>query len=143
MPGNTHRGRSDGLLRKYSVRHETGASSVTAAARAEAVSPLVVLSRLTDWRAMQWNLTEHPTADCTVQQFRAVVPGDQPQRFLIHDRDSIYAAAVCLAIARTAGEGGPILFQRTCPSFEACNSCVLRGFLPRPSQDALTILAGA
>jgi hypothetical protein len=29
-----------------------------------------------------------------VQQFRAIVPGDQPQRFLIHDRDSIYAAAV-------------------------------------------------
>ena len=25
---------------------------------------------------------------------RAVVPGGQPQRFLIHDRDSIYAAAV-------------------------------------------------
>jgi putative transposase len=39
-------------------------------------------------------VTEHPTAAWTVQQFRAIVPGDQPQRFLIHDRDSIYAAGV-------------------------------------------------
>ena len=45
-------------------------------------------------RIVHWNVTEHPTAAWTVQQFRAVVPGDQPQRFLIHDRDSIYAAAV-------------------------------------------------
>jgi transposase InsO family protein len=50
-------------------------------------------------RIVHWNLTEHPTADWTVQQFRAVVPGDQPQRFLIHDRDSIYAAAVDSAVA--------------------------------------------
>lgn len=28
-----------------------------------------------------------------MQQFRAIVPGDQQQRFLIHDRDCIYSAA--------------------------------------------------
>ena len=50
-------------------------------------------------RIVHWNVTEHPTADWTVQQFRAAVPGDQPQRFLIHDRDSIYAAAVDGAVA--------------------------------------------
>jgi hypothetical protein len=33
-----------------------------------------------------------------VQQFRAVIPGDQPQRFLIHDGDSIYSAAADRAI---------------------------------------------
>jgi hypothetical protein len=44
-------------------------------------------------RIVHWNVTAHPTADWTVQQFRAFVPGDQPQRFLIHDRDSIYATA--------------------------------------------------
>ena len=43
---------------------------------------------------MHWNVTEHPTAAWTVQQFRAVVPGNQPQRFLIHDRDAIFATAV-------------------------------------------------
>src|SRR5207247_7227795 len=36
-----------------------------------------------------------PTAEWTVQQFRA----DQPQRFLIHDRDSIYSSAVNGAVA--------------------------------------------
>ena len=50
-------------------------------------------------RIVHWNVTEHPTAAWTVQQFRAIVPGDQPQRFLIHDRDSIYAAAVDDALA--------------------------------------------
>jgi putative transposase len=45
-------------------------------------------------RIVHWNVTEHPTAAWTVQQFRAMVPGDQPHRFLVHDRDSIYAAAV-------------------------------------------------
>ena len=45
-------------------------------------------------RIAHWNVTEHPTAEWTVQQFRGIVPGDQPQRFLIHDRDRIYSAAV-------------------------------------------------
>ncbi len=45
-------------------------------------------------RIVHWNVTEHPTAASTVQQFRAIVPGDQLQRFLIHDRDSMDAAAV-------------------------------------------------
>ena len=45
-------------------------------------------------RILHWNVTAHPTAAWTIQQFRAIVPGDQPQRFLIHDRDAIYAAAV-------------------------------------------------
>jgi hypothetical protein len=40
-------------------------------------------------RIVHWNVTEHPAAEWTVQQFRGIVPGDQPQRFLIHDRDSI------------------------------------------------------
>ena len=49
-------------------------------------------------RIVHWNVTEHPTAAWTVQQLRAMVPGDQPHRFLIHDRDSIYAAAVDSAV---------------------------------------------
>jgi len=49
-------------------------------------------------RIVHWNVTEHPTAAWTVQQFRAIVPGDQPQRFLIHDRDTIFAPAVDEAV---------------------------------------------
>jgi putative transposase len=39
-------------------------------------------------RVVHRNVTEHQTPDWTVQQFRASGSGDQPQRYLIHDRDS-------------------------------------------------------
>jgi len=38
------------------------------------------------------NVTAHPTAAWTLQQFREVMTGEQPWRFLIHDRDSIYSS---------------------------------------------------
>lgn len=40
-------------------------------------------------RVTHWNTTEHPTADWTAQQFRMVVAGDEPHRYVLHDRDSI------------------------------------------------------
>jgi hypothetical protein len=40
------------------------------------------------------NVTAHPTADWTAQQFRMIVSGDQPHRYVIHDRDSIYSEGV-------------------------------------------------
>jgi putative transposase len=49
-------------------------------------------------RILHWNVTEHPTAEWTVQQFRACVTGDEPYRFAIHDRDSIYSPAVDRAL---------------------------------------------
>jgi transposase InsO family protein len=45
-------------------------------------------------RILHWNVTAHPTADWTAQQFRMIVPGDQGHRFVIHDRDTIYAEGV-------------------------------------------------
>jgi transposase InsO family protein len=45
-------------------------------------------------RISHWNVSAHPTADWTAQQFQMIVPGDQPHRFVIHDRDSIYAEGV-------------------------------------------------
>ena len=45
-------------------------------------------------RILHWNVTEHPTAEWTAQQFRMVVPGDQSHRWVIHDRASIYAEGV-------------------------------------------------
>jgi len=38
-------------------------------------------------------LTEHPTAEWTIQQFREFLAFDHPYRFLIHDRDKIFSAA--------------------------------------------------
>src|SRR5262249_37926362 len=35
----------------------------------------------------------------TAQQFRMIVPGDQPHRFLIHGRDSVYAESVDRTLA--------------------------------------------
>src|SRR4051812_33647678 len=45
-------------------------------------------------RIAHWNVTAHPTAEWTAQQFRMIVRNDQPQRFVIHDRDTIYSEGV-------------------------------------------------
>jgi putative transposase len=45
-------------------------------------------------RIVYWNVTAHPTAEWTAQQFRMVVSGDQKYRFVIHDRDTIYSEQV-------------------------------------------------
>jgi putative transposase len=45
-------------------------------------------------RILHRNVTDHPTAEWTIQQFRIVVPGDQSHRFVVHDRDSIYSEGV-------------------------------------------------
>jgi transposase InsO family protein len=45
-------------------------------------------------RILHWNVTDHPTAAWTSQQFRMTVSGDAPHRFVIHDRDSIYSEGV-------------------------------------------------
>jgi putative transposase len=50
-------------------------------------------------RIAHFNVTAHPTADWTLQQFREAITGEQPYRFMIHDRDSIYAAGLDAALA--------------------------------------------
>src|SRR2546422_1992348 len=59
-------------------------------------------------RIRHWNVTEHPTAEWAAQQFRMVMSGEEPHRFLIHDHDSIYSdrldqtiAAMGLTILKT------------------------------------------
>jgi putative transposase len=53
-----------------------------------------VLMEVGTRRIMHCNVTAHPTAAWTLQQFREAIPSDHPYRFLIHDRDSIFAAEV-------------------------------------------------
>jgi len=50
-------------------------------------------------RILHWNVTDHPTADWTAQQFRMVVSGNQPHRWLIHDRDRIYSEGIDATVA--------------------------------------------
>jgi putative transposase len=45
-------------------------------------------------RLIHVNLTSHPTAQWTMQQFREAIPADHPYRILIHDRDSIFSKEV-------------------------------------------------
>ena len=45
-------------------------------------------------RILHWNVTAHPTAEWTVQQFRNGLPLDAAYRFVVHDRDAIFAPAV-------------------------------------------------
>jgi putative transposase len=52
---------------------------------------------------VHWNLTAHPTAAWTAPQFRMIVPGGQPHRFVPHDRDNIYAEGVDRTLVTTGG----------------------------------------
>ena len=45
-------------------------------------------------RIVHFNLTAHPTAEWTAQQFREAIPSDHSYRFLIRDRDSIFSGEV-------------------------------------------------
>ena len=49
-------------------------------------------------RIAHFNVTDHPTADWTLQHFREVITGEEPYRFLIHDRDSIYSSELDSAL---------------------------------------------
>jgi transposase InsO family protein len=44
-------------------------------------------------------VTEHPTAEWTVQQFRMTITGERAHRYLVHGRDGIFAPAVDEAVA--------------------------------------------
>src|SRR5262249_5907440 len=45
-------------------------------------------------RLLHVNVTAHPTAEWTIQQFREAIPADHTYRILIHDRDAIFSKAV-------------------------------------------------
>jgi transposase InsO family protein len=42
-------------------------------------------------KILHFNVTSHPTADWTVQQFREALPGGHSYEYLIHDLDSIFS----------------------------------------------------
>lgn len=50
-------------------------------------------------RILHVNVTDHPSAEWTLQQLREALPDDHPFRFLIHDRDSIFSLELDKAVA--------------------------------------------
>jgi transposase InsO family protein len=66
---------------------------VVVTATFQRVCVLVILDIATR-QIVHWNLTRHPTAEWTIQQFRHDLPIDGAHRFLVHDRDGIFASAV-------------------------------------------------
>src|SRR6516164_6036769 len=44
------------------------------------------------------NVTAHPTADWTLQQFREALPGARGYQYVIHDRDRIYSHGLDQAV---------------------------------------------
>jgi transposase InsO family protein len=52
---------------------------------------VLVIMELDTRRILHFNLTRHPTADWTLQQFRECITGDEGYQFVIHDRDRIYS----------------------------------------------------
>lgn len=51
-------------------------------------------------RIVHFNVTEHPTAEWTLQQLREAIPSDHDYRFLIHDRDRIFSKQLDESIVR-------------------------------------------
>ena len=52
---------------------------------------VVVVMELGTRKILHHNVTAHPTAEWTLQQFREGLPDDHRYRFVIHDRDRIFS----------------------------------------------------
>lgn len=50
-------------------------------------------------RIIHSNVTAHPTAAWTLQQFREAIPSDHTYRFIIHDRDAIFSTGFDISLA--------------------------------------------
>jgi transposase InsO family protein len=65
--------------------------SVTASMR---VLYVFVAMEIGSRRILHTNVTAHPTADWTLQQFRECLAFDHSYKFVIHDRDAIFSASL-------------------------------------------------
>jgi putative transposase len=45
-------------------------------------------------RILHCNVTQHPTGEWTIQQFREFLAFDHPYRYIIHDRDAIFSSGL-------------------------------------------------
>lgn len=58
-----------------------------------------VIMELGRRQILHHNVTAHPSAEWTLQQFREALTEEHPYRFLIHDRDSIFSKDLDQAVA--------------------------------------------
>jgi putative transposase len=79
---------------------------------------VLVILELGSRRILRCNVTAHPTAQWTAQQFREVIPSDHQCRFLIHDRDSIFSAQFDQELA----QGFALTVLRTPPQSPQANA---------------------
>jgi putative transposase len=70
---------------------------VTVTARFQ-VLYLFVIMEVGGRRITHFNVTAHPTAEWTLQQFREAISGEELFRYLIHDRDCIYSRELDCAL---------------------------------------------
>ena len=61
---------------------------------------VVVLMEVRTRHILHHNVTAHPTAEWTLQQFRVTLPGDHSYRFVLHDRDSIFSQELDKAVTQ-------------------------------------------
>jgi putative transposase len=59
---------------------------------------VLVIMEVGTRRLVHFNVTSHPTAAWTVQQFREVMDNEHDYRFVIHDHDTIYSSELDLAV---------------------------------------------
>jgi len=62
-----------------------------------------VILELGSRRILPCNVTAHPTAERTLQQFRQTLSGEGPHRFIVHDRDCIFSADLDQELAQCFG----------------------------------------
>jgi putative transposase len=59
---------------------------------------IFLLMEIGSRRILHCNVTKHPTASWTVQQFREAIPSDHSYRFLIHDRHATFSTELDTAV---------------------------------------------
>ena len=59
---------------------------------------VLVVMEVGSRRILHCNVTQHPTAAWTIQQFREFLAFDHPYRYVIHDRDAIFSSGVETAL---------------------------------------------
>jgi putative transposase len=69
-----------------------------------------VIPEIPTRRMIHKNVTAHPTAEWTLQQFRELLPGGHGYRYVIHDRDSIFSQQ----LDRSVKELGVTVRERRC-----------------------------